>query len=295
MSIEEFIISVYCLIEEKFKEVVGDKKLRARGEQPALTDCELITMLIVGEYLGFGNDKKIWQYFKEHWQSWFPKICSRTSFTRQSANLCHVQEKIQQSLSNILSNDRGLFLFDGFPIPICNPKRFKKSNPFNGIGEFGFCAAKADHYFGFKGHLIITSCGVAKSYSIAAANIDERDILPEVSIGLTGDIIADKGLIRPELLKSLAEKGINLHTPLKNNMKDPRPKEFIKQIMNVRRLVETVIGQLTERFKIQAIKATDLWHLMAKVNRKMLAHTVCFAINKIINPHNPLQIENILC
>ena len=45
MSIEEFIISVYCLIEEKFEEVFGDKKLRTMCELPSLTDCELITML----------------------------------------------------------------------------------------------------------------------------------------------------------------------------------------------------------------------------------------------------------
>lgn len=295
MSIEEFIISVYCLIEEKYKEIVGDKKLRSRGEDPSLSDCEVITMLIIGEYMGLGSDKKIWRYFKNHWQSWFPEIGSCTNFGRQGANLCHVQEKMQKSLSDILCDNKNLFLFDGFPIPICNPKRYNKKNPFSGIGAFGFCAAKDDHYFGFKGHIIITSCGITKSFSVAPANIDERDILPEVSEGLTGDIIADKGLIRPELTLQLAQNGVNLHTPLRNNMKDPRPKRFVKQIMNIRRLVETVIGQLTERFKIQAIKAKDMWHLMAKINRKILAHTVCFAINKNINPHNPLQIENILC
>lgn len=294
MSMEEFIIHVYCLIAERLSDVVGDTKLRKRGEAPSLSDGEVITMLIIGEYLGFGSDKKIWRYFKSHWQSWFPTMGCRTSFARQSTNLYLVQEKLHESLSNVLTNNNGLFLFDGFPIPVCNPKRFSKRNPFAGIGAFGFCAAKEEHYFGFKGHLVITSGGIVKVCSVAPANVDERDMLPEVAQGLKGDIIADKGLIRPELTQYLAENGIDLHTPLRTNMHDPRPKAFVKQIMNIRRLVETVIGQLTDRFKIQQIKAKDTWHLMAKIKRKILAHTICIAINKTINPHNWLQIDNIL-
>lgn len=32
------------------------------------------------------------------------------------------------------------------------------------------------------------------------------------------------------------------------------------------------------------------WHLMAKITRKILAHTICFTINKAINPEYPLQM-----
>lgn len=54
MRIEEFII-----VDEKCKEILGNNKLRKRGEPTFLRDFELITMLIVGEYLGCGSDKKI--------------------------------------------------------------------------------------------------------------------------------------------------------------------------------------------------------------------------------------------
>ena len=77
-------------------------------------------------------------------------------------------------------------------------------------------------------------------------------------------------------------------------MKDPRPQSFVGHIMNIRRKVETVIGQLVERFKIQDIKAKDMWHLMAKALRKIVAHSICFIINKTLNPDNSLQLENIL-
>jgi len=294
MSEEEFIITTYCMIDEILKNVLKAAKLRSRGPQPSLTDAEVITMLIVGEYLGLGSDKKIWSYFKRRWKSWFPGIKSRTSFTRQTANLWAIQNKIQEQISDQLCQDKSLFLFDGFPIPLCNIKRYKKSNVFRGEGGIGYCAAKDVKYFGFKGHLLITQEGVTRSISIAPANIDERDILPEVALNLTGDVIADKGLIRPELTQSLENQGLRLHTPLRRNMNDSRPMTFVFQIMNIRRKVETVIGQLVERFKIQEIKAQDSWHLLAKVGRKILAHTFSFLLNKKVNPQNPLQLELLL-
>lgn len=291
MSEADLIITTYCLVEELYQRSIVNIKLRHRGPAPALTDVEALTILIVGEYLGLGSDKRIWAYFKRHWQSWFPKLGCRTSFTRQSANLLGVMDQLQQILSERLCNHTDLFLFDGFPIPVCHIKRYKRSSPFRGVGAVGYCAAKEETYFGFKGHLLISHHGVTKGISIVPANIDERDVLPEVVEGLQGDVIADKGLIRPGLTQMLDEQGVDLHTPLRKNMNDPRPQAFVYKIMNVRRKVETVIGQLVDRFKIQVIRARDNWHLRAKIGRKILAHTTCFFINLSTNPDTPLQLE----
>lgn len=294
MSLENLIITIYCRIEEMYHETMKETKLRLRGSSPSLSDVEVLTMLVVGEYLGLGSDKRIWSYFSQHWVSWFPQIGCRTSFTRQSANLIKVLDQMQQKLSEKLCDHTDLYLFDGFPIPICHIKRYKRSSPFRGLGAVGYCAAKDQKYFGFKGHLLISSEGVTKGLSVTPADIDERDVLPEVALGLTGDTLADKGLIRPELSAVLRNQGLSLHTPLRKNMKDSRPKEFVFQIMNIRRKVETVIGQLVDRFKIQSIRAKDTWHLMMKIGRKVFAHSLCFLINKSINAATPLQIDKLV-
>lgn len=295
MPIENFIIMTYLFVDKYFKKISQNVTLRTRGEAPALSDVEVITMEIVGEYLGFGSDKQIWSYFKQHWIGHFPKLGCRTSFVRQSANLMTVKHLLQEHISAELTQDKDLFLFDGFPIPICHIKRYKRSKTnLRSCGGVGYCAAKDEKYFGFKGHLLITQEGVTKIMDITPANIDERDILPELANNIFGDIIADKGLIRPSLTEYLVNNGVNLHTPLRSNMHDSRPKELLSQMMNVRRIVETTIGQLVARFKIQSIRAKDLWHLSAKVGRKILAHTICFAINKTINIDNPLQLDRLL-
>ena len=291
MTPEEFIIQTYCFVDDYLKKL-NLCCLRKRGEPPSLSDAEVITLEIVGEYLGHGSDKAIWQYFKNHWLPFFPNIKCRTSFSRQSANLSEVKKRLQQTVSEMLSVDQDLYICDGFPIPVCHIKRYKRSkNALRCQGATGYCAAKSQHYFGFKGHILITQHGNAVAYELASADIDERDIVPEIAANLKGTLLADKGLIRPELKTCLAKQELNLQTPKRRNMADSRPKETVSIMMNMRRKVETVIGQFVERFHIQMIKAKDLWHLCAKVGRKILSHTVCFMFNKIMNPQKPLSLE----
>ena len=85
MLLEDFIISVYCLVDSELKNLTKERPLRARGFAPKLSDAEVITMDIVGEFMGKDTDKGIWQYFKAHWQSWFPCLgvcCSKLDFEK---------------------------------------------------------------------------------------------------------------------------------------------------------------------------------------------------------------------
>ena len=127
--------------------------------------------------------------------------------------------------------------------------------------------------------------GIICGYALTAANVDERDVLPEMIADLHGLLIGDKGYIRPSLKQELAQQGIDLQTPLRKNRQDLRPKAFVSQLMSSRRLVETVIGQLTERFHIEKGRARDAWQLANRFIRKLLAHTMgCFLGKLMGNP-----------
>jgi hypothetical protein len=75
-------------------------------------------------------------------------------------------------------------------------------------------------------------------------------------------------------------------------MSDPRGKHFNRWLTSTRRLVETVIAQLSQQFHIEKVRARDLWHLTNRIGRKVLAHTVGIMVNKMLdNPH--LQFERL--
>lgn len=288
MPIDEFIINIYLMVEQYYKKVVT-KPLRGSGYAPKLTDPEIICMEVEGEFLNMDQDKQIWQYFTQHWQAWFPAIGSYPNFAKHCANLWQVKQRIQDQVS-LLEGQDNIHLIDGFPIPVCHYGRAYRHKNYRQIATFSYCAAKQEKYYGFEGHLLVNLSGMIKGFTFAPAHIDERAIAPEITGHIHGLLGADKGYISPSLDQYYQSQGIDLQTPLRRNMTDDRPKPVLKRLMKVRRTVETVIGQLAERFNIQKVRAKDLWHLSHRLIRKVLSHNLCFVLNKQLgNP--PLQFE----
>lgn len=253
MSVEDFIITVYCLVDDVMKGLLKGETLRQRGFNPALTDSEMITMELVAEFQGIDTDKGAWEYFCNHWQGLFPTLGSRANFAKHAANLWRIKQQVQKALAaqmGVFSDS--LHIADGFPVPVCHFKRANFSRVFEGEATYGYCASKAETYYGFKGNLLINSDGIITDITLSQAHVDERESLWDLVNGMHGMIIADKGLIGSDYQNELrASSGINLQTAVRANMEEKRGKHFIQWLTSTRRLVETVIGQLTERFGIQ--------------------------------------------
>lgn len=295
MPLENFIIAIYCIVCDAMKTALKNQTLRRRGFPPALSDEEVMAIEIVGSFLGFEQDKALHQYFCEHWKTFFPKLGERSIFARQAANLWHVKKLIHKELVTRLdARESNLFLADGFPLPVCKFARANFSKQFKWEASFGYCATKKETYFGFKGLVLTNAMGVVIDVGLAQANVDEREALLDLDLrGLRGALLADKGFISPALRQSLYQGGLNLQTPVRSNMKETRPKAYLSCLLNARRLVETVIGQLSERFSIEKSKARDLWHLTGRIYRKVLAHTACILLN-LAQGNPPLQFERLL-
>jgi hypothetical protein len=96
MDITTFLISVYCLIDDW----LGDQRLRARGPQPTLSDAAVLTIEVVGEYLGIDTDSGLYGHFRRHFGAWFPDLMliHRTTFLCQAANLWSVKRELWQAV-----------------------------------------------------------------------------------------------------------------------------------------------------------------------------------------------------
>jgi hypothetical protein len=61
-------------------------------------------------------------------------------------------------------------------------------------------------------------------------------------------------------------------------MNDERPQDWVRLLVKTCRLIETVIGQLVERFQVAQVRARDLWHLTSRIYRKLLYSYNCFMV-----------------
>ena len=122
---------------------------------------------------------------------------------------------------------------------------------------------------------------VFKEFTATRTIIDERESLWDLLGGIHGMVIADKGLIGADDQNELRRcTNIFLQTALRSNMEENRSPTFLKWHVSRRRLVETVIGQLTDRDNIEKVRARQLWYLTKRIARKVLAYTICICINK---------------
>jgi hypothetical protein len=275
MPVEDSIITVYCCVVDSYRELVTHP-FRSRGFETKLSDAEVITMEIVGEFMGKDQDKSLWRYFRNHWHDWFPCLGSRANFVKHSANLWLIKEHIMRRLARQMgAYDDQIHLIDGFPIPVCKITRAAKSLCFQGEAGYSYCSAKDDKYYGFEGHLIIDSNGVICGFTFANASV----VVQDMTAGISGLLLGDKGTIRTLLAEELKWQDIDLQTPLRKNRQDSRDIAFVKQLISIRRIVETVIGQLSEWFHIEKMRARDLWHTQNRFIGKLLAHTVGVFLN----------------
>ncbi len=294
MPLEEFIITVFCWVETVVADVTAGVKLRTRGRASRLSDSEVITLEIVGELLGHDGDEAIWTYFKRHWAAWFPGLGDRSTFVRQAANLWRIKQVLHERLAAALGARAATgYIIDGFPIAVCKLVRAMHSQVLKAEADYGYCAAKREYYYGLKAHRLIDLRGVVVGITVTAANVDERDAAYDVLQAIEGVVLGDKGDIRPPFKADCEALGIDLQTPVRQNMKERRPRWWLQLLQRVRKRIETVIGQLEQRFGLAKTRARDVWHLTNQVTRKLLAHTIGVWLN-LRQGREPLDLDGLL-
>ncbi len=295
MSVEEFITWVYCCVDDYFIRATRGAILRTRGFAPKLSDSEVITMELVGEFLGIDTDKQIWEYFAQHWQELFPRIGSRSNFAKQAANLWNMKQLIHQlMIMDMGATKEFVHIIDGFPMPVCHYRRSSRCKIFKDVDSatYGYCASKQEKYYGFEGEVVIAKSGVITGYTVSKPNI-EREASFDCVKNIKGILLGDKGFIGEEYSNEMKAEGIQISTPPKKNMKDNETPSFRKYLNNTRRRIETVIGQLVERFNISKIRARTLWHLTSRCARKVLGHTLAIKLLQELGD-NSMALDKIL-
>src|SRR5215218_9216996 len=291
MDLGTFIITVFCLIDDQLKDL---GRLRGCGPAPTLCDSEVLTIEIVGEFLGLDEDTKLFAYFRRHYAHFFPNLrcVHRTTFSRQAANLWKAKELLWQKLLAETPHDRGFALCDSMPLPACLFARAYRCRRFRGEAAFGKDTLLRQTFYGFRVHMRVCWPGLITRMSVAPANAHELSVLPEIAEFTSGLIVGDRNYHSPKTKEDLADMGVELLAPYSSKKRDPTPQKsaFLSRL---RYRIDTVFSHLTERYSVKRVWARDLSHLVSRLLRKVLSHTVAFLLNhQLGNP--PLQLSKLL-
>jgi hypothetical protein len=291
MDLSTFIISVFCLIDDRLKDL---GRLRGRGPTPTLCDSEVLTIEVVGEFLGIDQDTELFAYFRRHYAHFFPNLrcVHRTTFSRQAANLWKVKEILWQEFLAESPHDPTFALCDSLPLPACLFARAYRCSRFKGVAAFGKDTLLKQTFYGFRVHVRVCWPGLITRFSVAPANAHELSVVPEIVEGTSGLIVGDRNYHSPNTKEELERMGIELLAPYSSKKRDPTPQRSAL-LSRFRYRIDTVFSQLSGRYSMKRVWARDLWHLTSRLLRKVLSHTVAFLLNhRSGNP--PLQLAKLL-
>lgn len=270
MDIITFMVHVYCLMADR----VDGLKLRKRGRPPTLSDAEVLTMEIVGEFLGIDTEVGLYRYFRRHHLAWFPNLARvhRTTFTRQMANLWRVKQRLWQELVAILPQDPQIAVIDSFPVPVCRFARAPRCQLFKGQAAYGYDEVAKQKYYGLRAHVRMQWPGLLADVRLTPANLHDTQAAETLLDGQVGWVLGDRNYWKPELMEQLRDHGLQLIAPFKSAKREPF--RLPRRLTHMRYRIETIIGQLVDRFHVKKVWARDAWHLTSRWMRKFLSHTV---------------------
>jgi hypothetical protein len=268
-------------LDTYMKTLYQDQKLRERGPEPTLSDCEVITIETIGEYLSLNQDKTIFKYFRSHFAHFFPALrkVHRTTFVRQAANLWQVKEKVWQFITSFIRFDPSFSILDSLPIPVCQFARAYRCQLYRGEASFGKDLLVRQTFYGFRIHVRLAWPGVITRFSLVPANVQELNVVYELVADRPGLTLGDSNYWSPKVKEDLQQQLVQLEAPFRKASHDPHPKRS-QLISRFRYLIDTVFGQLTSQFQIKKVWARDRWHLGNRLVRKILSHTLAVFFNQ---------------
>jgi hypothetical protein len=178
------------------------------------------------------------------------------------------------------------------PLPACLFARAYRCRRFKGEAAFGKDTLLKQTFYGFRVHMRVCWAGVITRLSVAPANAHELSVLPELLESTRGFAVGDRNYWSPQTREELERSmGVALLAPYRTKKRDPGPQRSAL-LSRLRYRIDTVFSQLTGRYSLKRVWAKDLWHLAARLLRKVLSHTVAFLLNHRA-ANRPLQLSQL--
>ena len=206
-----------------------------------LSMSEVMTLIILYHHSGgYRNFKSFYTlYACKLLKKDFPNLVSYTRFVELMPlallPLCAFLNTCQGECT-------GIAFVDSTKIVICHNKRINSNKVFKDLAQRG--KSSMGYFFGFKLHLIINEQGEILACQITPGNVDDREPVPHMTKEIFGKLLGDKGYISKKLFEELFQRGLQLITPIKKNMKNKLMPMMDKILLRKRSIIETINDQL---------------------------------------------------
>jgi hypothetical protein len=260
---EVLIIELYLLICNIYDKQTVLKQQRLSNFKPRFTDQELLTMYLFGHLQGHTSQRRIYDYFADHWRTWFPALPSYQVFNRRLLQLTPAFDLlIEENLlaagkpEDLLTADR---LIDSLPVILAVGARLNRARVARHLADVGFCATKQIHYCGVKLHILAvrrsSKLPLPERLFLSRASQHDLAALYELDPHLSNcGLFSDKAYADADTKAVLRERGMYLVTPYKRKRNEEEtviPASFNGFVSSIRQPIESLFGWMIQRTDLQ--------------------------------------------
>jgi hypothetical protein len=276
ISISDILTIIFVLVDDWYQSC-GYKFLTGKaGAKPVFTDSEVITLLLAQDYIPYPSETQFIGFVRANYLDLFPNLLDQSQFNRRARALRLLVEQlrrywIQQKGWHLQAQ----YLLDTKPVPVVGYKRSKRHSDFVGSANYGQCASRNLHYFGYKLVTITTLSGIPVVYDLVPANLDERLAAEAIIDSLIYcDIFADKGFIGLEWQTQIFDQTNNLiWTPRRSNQSLQNAPCLDRWLSSVRERIEGAFHEIQNTGRnIERLLAKTVVGLCTRVIAKMTSH-----------------------
>ena len=109
--------------------------------------------------------------------------------------------------------------------------------------------------------------------TLSPANVDDRTPVPDLTQGIIGKLFGDRGYIFQELFEQLWQRGLQLLTKIKKNMKNRLMPLIDKILLRQRAIIESVNDQLKNISQIEHSRHRSPLNFMVNLVAGLVAYT----------------------
>ena len=224
-----------------------DDGIKHRKRAGRMHLSEMMTIVILFHVSQYRNFKSFYKReVCEHLAREFPSLLSYNRFVALKPRIL---EAMCAFLASKKAHSRGIAFIDSTPLAVCNNIRISRNKVFLGLAARG--KSTTGWFYGFKLHLVVNDTGEILNCCVTRGNVDDRKVLNTVTKNLFGKVFADRGYISAKWTKELEERGLQLITSVRSNMKNKFVPMIDKILLRKRFIIETINDQLKNISQIE--------------------------------------------
>ena len=275
-DLDTLITSLYVTVDDVLKahpEV--STRHRAGTFRPATSDAEIVCLAVLGQLLGFTDERRWVRWFKTHLTGWFPVTPKQSGYNKRLRALGWTLSWLQDWLARESQQwFDDVWLADSTPVECARSAETVHRSDLAGYASYGYCASHSRWFWGFRLHLIATLGGLPVRWAITPANGNERETLLDMldtGLDVPGHtIIADKGYAGHELEATLNQAGVTMLRPARKNEPARPGADLFKPL---RQVIESINATLKTHLDIEHHRARTLDGVFARIASAILALT----------------------